>query len=352
MKTQLKLNEKRLFLEKRLSYKTAYEYRVSGGGKGGGVPGGVLVIDSQGNFRPNAVWGQTYFVDYRNGSDENNGLNKSSALKTYSAALGKVTSNNNDLVVIDGDSTIVETAMVSNTKNRFTVMGVGGGVMYGQGVKISSAITSGATNIATYKNTGVRVTHANIKWVAENTVAEGIWGVAEGGEYAVHINSEFYKSTDLDVTTSAELLLNADSAQFYGCTFGSLADSRSGTVIRPAVWLGKGVVGSGLVCRDVLFDSCLFWIQASHTTSSMVHAPAATDVERQMLFKGCGFINNKTATATPAQAISCASSLTVGQIILDPNCFAANVTKVSTSTGVIVTGSAVNSGAGIGVNAA
>lgn len=325
---------------------TKHEYRV------GNKQGGILVIDKDGNFRPNSIWGNTYFVDYRNGVDTNNGLNKSSALKTYSAALAKVTDNNNDLIVIDGDSTIVETAMVANTKNRFTVMGVGGGVKYGQGAKISSTITSGATNIATYKNTGGRVTHSNIKFIANNTVAEGIWGVAEGGEYAVYQNCEFYKSTDLDVTISAELLLNGDSSQFYGCTFGSLADTRVGTVIRPTVWLGKGVVGAGLVCRDVLFEDSLFWVQASHTTSSMVHSPAATDVERQMLFKGCGFINNKAASAVPAQAISLAATLTVGQIVLDPTCYAANVTKVSTSTGVIVTGAAVNSGAGIGVNAA
>lgn len=323
---------------------TKYEYRVS--------RGNTLVIDKDGNFRPNSIWGQTYFVDYRNGVDTNSGLNKSSALKTYSAALGKVTSNNNDLIVIDGDSTVVETSMVSNAKNRFHVIGVGGGLFYGQGAKINSAITTGATNIATYKNTGVRVSHSGLKFIADNTVAQGIWGVAEGGEYATYTNCEFYKSTDLDVTTSAELLLNGDSSQFYGCTFGSLADTRVGTVIRPAVWLGKGVVDTGLVCRDVLFDDCLFWVQASHTTSAMVHSPAATDVERQMLFKGCGFINNKAASAVPAQAISCAATLTVGNIILDPNCYASNVTKISTSTGVIVTGAAVNSGTGIGVNAA
>ncbi len=323
---------------------TKAEYRIS--------RGNTLVIDADGNFRPSGIWGQTFFVDYRNGVDTNSGLNKSSALKTFSAAQGKVTSNNNDLIVIDGDSTIVETAMVSNTKNRFSVIGVGGGIMYGQGAKINSAVASGATNIATYKNTAIRVSMSGIKFDSANTVAEGIWGVAEGGEYAVYQNCEFYKSTDLDVTTSAELLLNADSAQFYGCTFGSLANARSGTVIRPTVWLGKDLVGAGLVCRDVLFDDCLFWVQASHTTSSMVHSTAATDVERQMLFKGCGFINNKAASAVPAQAISLAATLTVGQIILDPTCYAANVTKLSTSTGVIVTGPQPNSGTGIGVNAA
>ena len=349
-----KLNQNKQAIQpNRMVFKTAYEYRVSGGANpGGGTPGGLLVIDNQGNFRPNAIWGNTYFVDYRNGSDSSNGLNKSSALKTYSAALNKVTDNNNDLIVIDGDSTVVETSMVTNTKNRFQTMGVGGGIMYGQGAKISSTITSGASNIATYKNTGVRVVTSNVKFTSANTVAESIWGVAEGGEYATYINCEFYKSTDLDVTTSAELLLNADSAQFYGCTFGSLADSRSGTVIRPTVWLGKGVVGAGLVCRDVLFDDCLFWIQASHTTSAFIHAPAATDVERAFTIRRSGFINNKAASAVPAQAISCAASLTVGQIILDPNCYQANCTKMSTSTGVIVTGSAVSSGAGNGTNAA
>ncbi len=326
---------------------TKYEYKVAGG-----VPGGITVIDRDGNFRPSAIWGKTFFVDYRNGSDSNNGLTKSNAKKTLSGTLSLVTSNNNDLVVGDGDSSVVETAMLSNSKNRFSVLGIGGGLLYGQGFKLTSTITTGATNIATYKNTGGRVTFSGVKFAAANTVAEGIWGVAEGGEYAVYQNCEFYKSTDLDVTTSAELVLNGDSSQFYQCTFGSLADARVGTVIRPTVWLGKEVVGTGLVCRDVTFQDCNFWIWASHTTSSFVHSPAATDVERQMQFKRCAFVTAKTSTATPAQAISGAATFTVGQIHLDPACFAVGVTKVSTTTGVIVTGPAVSSAQGIGVNAA
>lgn len=344
MNTQLKYIEKNLNAEKRLCHKNFFELSVG--------PNNLKVVDRDGNFRPNSIFGSTYFVDYRNGSDTNNGLNKASALKTYSKAVSKITSNNNDLVVIDGDSTVEETSMVSNAKNRFTVMGVGGGWLYGQGAKISSTITTGATNIATYKNTGVRVTHSNLKFTSNNTVAESIWGVAEGGEYAVYNRCEFYKSTDLDVTTSAELVLNGDSSQFFGCTFGSLADARVGTVIRPAVWLGKGVVGTGLVCRDVTFEDSLFWVRASHTTSSMVHSPAATDVERMMLFKGCGFIAAKNSSATPAQAVSGAATLTVGNIILDPSCYGVGVTKMSTTTGVIVTGAAPNNGTGIGVNAA
>lgn len=320
-----------------------YEYRVS--------KGNLLVIDKDGNFRPNSVWGNTYFVDYRNGVDTNSGLNKSSALKTLSAAISKVTTDNNDLIICDGDSSITETSMVTNTKNRFSVHGVGGGILYGQGTKLTSAITTGATNIATMKNTGVRVSFSNIKFSSANTVAESIWGVAEGGEYTTYTNCEFYKSTDLDVTTSAELLLNGDSTQFFGCTFGSLADARVGTVIRPTVWLGKGLVGAGLVSRDVHFEDCEFWIKASHTTSSMVHAPGATDVERKLTFKSCGFLNAKLASATPAQAIS-ATAQTQGYLMLDPNCYAVGVTKVSTSTGVTVSGPAVNNGTGISVNAA
>lgn len=323
---------------------TKAEYRIS--------RGNTLVIDADGNFRPSGIWGQTFFVDYRNGSDTNSGLNKSSAFKTFSAAQSAVTSNGNDLIVIDGDSTIVETAMVTNTKNRFSVIGVGGGLFYGQGSKISVGVTTAATDIATFKNTGGRVSFSGIKFVNDNTVTEGLWGVAEGGEYSVYQNCEFYKSTQLSVTTSAEVLLNADSAQFVDCTFGSLANARVGTVIRPTVWLGKGVVGAGLVCRDVTFRNCDFWIWASHTTSSFVHSPAATDVERMMKFKGCAFITAKTSTATPAQAISGAATFTVGQINLDPTCYAVGVTKMSTTTGVIVSGPAPSSGTGISVNAA
>ena len=183
-------------------------------------------------------------------------------------------------------------------------------------------------------------------------MAQGLYALAEGGEYAQYANCEFYLSSHLDLTTAAHAVVNGDSAQFSNCTFGSLADAVVATSLHPALLLTKNIVTASSVCRDVKFSDCLFWTQAVNTANNLVYSGGATDVERMLLFKRCGFINNKAAGAVPAQAIQLASTLTVGQIILDPECFGANVTKLSTSTGVIVTGAAPSSGTGIGTNAA
>lgn len=298
--------------------------------------------------------GKIYFVNYGTGSDANRGTDISKPLKTVEYAYSLVTSGNDDIIALCGSSTHVLSAMLDVTKSRVHFVGIDGtnGRFYGNNAKISLSVSTGATNVFTMKNTGVRNSFTNIKFINGATVTEGIHCVGEGGEYALYTNCEIYKSTDLDQTTSSELVLNGDSAQFVGCTIGSLADARSGTVIRPCVRLTAGIVGSGLVTRDCVFVDCLFWIQASHTTSTFVYAANATDVERMLLFKRCGFINNLASSATPAQAIAGAATLTVGNIILDPECFATKVTKMSTTTGVLVSGAAPNSGTGISVNAA
>lgn len=297
--------------------------------------------------------GNVYFVDYTNGSDGNVG-SLTSPFKTVEYAYSVVTTNNDDVICLMGSATHVLSAMLTVSKSRVHFIGIDGtnGRFYGQNAKVSLTATSGATNVFTMKNTGVRNSFTNIKFINSSTVTEGIYCVGEGGEYAVYTNCEIYKSTDLDETTAAHLVHNGDSTQYIGCTIGSLADALVGTVIRPAVKLTAGTVGAGLVCRDTVFIDCLLWTQASHTTSALVYGANATDVERMLLFKRCGFINNLASSATPAQAIAMGATQTVGNIICDPGCFTAKCTKLSTTTGVLVAGPAVSSAAGISVNAA
>jgi hypothetical protein len=308
-----------------------------------------------GNSIPSSP-GNYIFVDYGNGKDGAPLAANSPQYpyKTIEYAYTKMRTNKDDVMVLQGDSTHVLAAMLDISKNRVHFVGMDGtpGRMYGNNAKVSLAVSTGATNVFTMKNTGIRNSFHNIKFINGATVAEGLYCVGEGGEYALYTNCEIYKSTDLDETTSAELVLNGDSAQFYGCTIGSLADTRVGVVRRPNVLLTKEVVAAGKVTRDCQFIDCNFWIQASHTTSSFVYSAGATDVERMLMFKRCAFINSLASSATPAQAIAGAATLTVGNIMLDPACFATKVTKVSTTTGVLVSGSAPNDGTGISVNAA
>ena len=115
-----------------------------------------------------------------------------------------------------------ETAMVTLSKSRVHTVGHNGVAgHYGQGARVSIGVTTDTDDIACFKNTGVRNTFYGIKFSSSNTLTEGIFAVAEGGEYARYINCHFYLSSQLGTTTASEFLHNGDSTMHYGCTFGS-----------------------------------------------------------------------------------------------------------------------------------
>lgn len=271
-------------------------------------------------------------------------------------AYAAMDSNRNDVMIIGSQNTHNGTSMITVEKNRCHFIGLdwllGAKRHYGQGAKISLGVTTAATDIATFKDLGVRNSFHGIKFINNNTVDEGIYCYVDGGEYGFYEDCEFYKSTDMDVTGAAELVCNGDSSFYKGCTFGSLATARSGAVIRPCVLFTKGVAGTGKVARDVRFEDCIFWINASNTANRFVYGANATDIERIAVFKNCEFINNGASSAVPAQNIAFGSALTVGSVLLK-DCTSVNAgTAMSTTTGVFVDGAVPTAGTtGISVQA-
>jgi hypothetical protein len=310
-----KKKEACLFMENRMVMKTMHNVRVAGGGPGNAP---IEVIDTYGNIRPSSVWGNTYFVDYRNGVDTNNGLTKGNARKTISSVnTNLVTSNNWDLVVVDPDSTVAETAMVTIANNRVNFVGDLSGRVLGAGVKWSVGVTTAATDIGTVKNTGVRNAFTGIKFINNNTVAQGIYSLVEAGEYAVYNHCEIYKSTDLDQTAAAELLHNGDSARFYKCALGSTANAVTSGV-RANCLLTATI--SGKKCRDSVFEDCKFLSKANTGDHNAVYGANATDVERMLTFENCLFFNNPLSTQTPDVAIEFGAAQTEGAVFCDSRC--------------------------------
>lgn len=280
------------------------------------------------------------FVDYGNGSDAYSEKSNSTSrpLKTISKAYDLLTTNKNEGIALIGSTAHTVTEMLEVSKNRVHIFGYDpGGRMYGQNAKISMGVTTAATDLGVMLNTGVRNSFSNIKFMSANTKAESLYSVLEGGEYAVYDRCEFYKSTDLDQTTAAEFVMNGDSAQITNCTIGSLADYQTGTTIRPGVLVTAGIAGTGLVARDVYFGNCNFWKNAGHVNGRHVYGANATDVERIMVFDRCRFINSVLSAAVPAQCVAFGSSLTVGQVLVQ-DCTSINNTKLSTTTGVLISG--------------
>jgi hypothetical protein len=205
--------------------------------------------------------------------------------------------------------------------------------LYGQRAKINYADGIATADPFAVKVTGVGNTFTGIKFLNDNTDAQVVGTVGEGGEYSVYRNCEFYNSTNLDSDTVAELVLGGDSPLFVDCTFGSLADLVSGDKIRPAVLVDGSVVGSVGTSRDVTFDRCRFWKKAGGTTTSMVKIAADGDIERQMEFHDCIF-SAAVLGAVPAVAID-SPTLTNARVILSGDTCAFECTKIATATGIL-----------------
>lgn len=282
------------------------------------------------------VLGDTWYVDYRNGSDTNSGKDKNNSVKTLSRAIALATTDNDDLIIIDGDSTVTETAMITLSKNRITIFGANGNRMFGQAAKVNIGVTTATADIALITNTGVRNNFIGIKFMSDNTLTEAKYTFAEGGEYSTFINCEFYKSTHLGVTDASEFLNNGDSAQFFNCTFGSSANIITDNFIRPNVSVTATL--SGKKCRDNYFENCLFLSKAGGTEHVMVYGANATDVERMLLMKRCTFLNNKLSAATPAHAVGFGAAQTEGTVLLQ-DCASVDCTVMAqAAVGVYVAG--------------
>lgn len=276
---------------------------------------------------------KVWYVDYGVGSDGNKGTYER-PFKTISKAYSMVTTNKNEGIALMGSTTHTLTEMLTVSKNRVHIFGYDpGGRSYGQNAKVNIGVTTAATDIAAVENTGVRNSFRNIKFSSANTVTEGVYTFAEGGEYTVFENCEFFLSSQLTVTGAAEMLMNGDSAQLHNCVFGSSAIVLVGAIVRPCVILTRETL-TGKVARDVTFKNCEFWRKATNSANAFVWATTATDVERKMEFKDCLFYADITSTATPAVAVGGAAALTDGRIVLTGSTAEIGCTALATQTGI------------------
>lgn len=298
----------------------------------------------------------SYFVEQFQATWEDG---SNSIHNTIESAKAVMINGRNDIMVLDGNSSHTLTAMLAFTAshNRMHIMGLD----YFMGVKratiqsskIVLPVTTEASDIGILSNLGTRNSFRGIKFISNNTQANSLYGVVEGGEGTVYDGIEVYKSTDLDETGAAEFVWNGDNTTLINSTIGSQADEIQGSsIIRPAILLTKGIADTGKVSRDGVIENTVLWRKTKDTTNAFIRSANADDVERTLVLKHVGFINNPLGTNNPAVAISAASALTVGSIVLDPTCYSANCTKIATQTGVFVTGPVGSASAGIQVQAA
>ena len=258
---------------------------------------------------------------------------------SLASALAQAESNNNDVIILDWNSTHQITEQLTIDINRVHFIGLDYLLWikrpYGQSSKINYADWIATALPFAIKNIWVRNSFRGIKFINNNTDAQVVGTVGEWGEYSYYENCEFYNSTNLDSDTVAELVLWWDSPVFKNCVFGSLADAVSWDKVRPAVLVdGSVVTWWAWTTRDAMFDWCRFWKKAGWTATAMVKVASDDDLERLCEFHDCQFIANMT-WATPAVAIALGASLTKSQILLTWDTSWSDITKLATWTWVI-----------------
>ena len=260
---------------------------------------------------------------------------------TIAAAYDAAITNSHDVIALAGNGAHAVTEMLDISKNRIHFIGLAGRVRdnsYGIGARarVTMGVTTAATDIAIIQNTGVGNTFTGIKFDSGNTKDESLYAIAEGGEYTIYDNCEFYKSTDLDQTAAAEVLNNGDSVQWLNCVFGSSANIIADDKIRPNMLLTATLTGKK--CRDNIVSHCIFLVKAAGTEAVRIYGANATDVERMFLVENSVFFSNPLGAATPAHAVGFGSAQTEGCVILK-NCTSVDHTVMAqAAVGVYVDG--------------
>ena len=141
---------------------------------------------------------------------------------TLLAAYNACTSNANDVILLSAHSTHALATGIAWSKSRIHVIGMDGGdriVQQGAKIELSGAVDSAYV----LKVTGTRNSFRNIKFIQSSTHANALNVVQMAGEGTLYKNCSFIfgVADNLDLTTSAEVLMGEDSGTLINCSFGT-----------------------------------------------------------------------------------------------------------------------------------
>lgn len=256
---------------------------------------------------------------------------KARKFTTLLEAYNACTSNANDVIVLSGNATHSVAAGIDWSKNRIHVIGMDGGdhlVQQGAKIQLGGAIASAYV----IKNTGVRNSFTNIKFIQASTSATALTVVQEGGEGTVYKNCSFVfgVANNLGGTTAHEFIAGSDSATYENCTFGS--DTLLTSAARSVFHIDQ--VTSGQEFKSNIVKNCNFLISSSSSTATFIRLDAVGDILFSNLFTDCNFVASVDSAggAAVAEAAQTGTGTVKGGLYFTrPAAF--NVSDFATATG-------------------
>jgi hypothetical protein len=252
---------------------------------------------------------------------------------SLSDAYDAAESNNNDVIIFDGNSTHVLTAELNVTKDRVHFVGLdylmGIHRKQGQSSKITIGVTTATGDVGAIINTGVRNSFRGLKITSTNTLTQALYAFMDGGEYTYMEDCEVAMLSKLTTATCADFACNSDTGMYVNCSFGTTVNEITANGTRPNVLVSGEAVASGKKLRDVRFVDCDFLYKCGDTDNRFVYGANATDVERMLSFENCKFINNVLSAQTPGVAVDFGAAQTEGAVFLDSRCAVVDVTVMA-----------------------
>jgi len=275
---------------------------------------------------------------------------------TVSAAYDACENNNNDVILLDANSSHPITEMLTVAKNRIHFIGMDGGgrIGTGHGARLVMGVTTEATDLAVCKVTGTRCSFRNVKFESSNTKDESLYALIDAGAYTYYENCSVLKLTDLGEATAADVVFAGAGTDWRECEFG--AATLKATAARPVGIIDKSLAGSNGML-DNHFLNCTFVSYTSSADRNFIKLVANQDGQRYAMFRGCAFINwDLISTGTTmTNAIYAKAGQDNLYLVFDANCLSVGCTNFSNTNnaGVYICAPVpTTTTSGIAVNAA
>lgn len=264
-------------------------------------------------------------------------------------------SNNNDVILLDANSSHTVEAGMLWEKNRINVIGMDGGDRLIQpGAKVQS--TGNPATAYLMKVTGTRNSFRNVKFIQNSTNSAAITCVQDGGEGTLFKNCHFTFGTATNIdgteTTSYEFVAGGDSCTYIDCEFGTPTLAGDGARAVMAI----DAVNSHEM-KDCRFKDCTWVIASESASADMIRVIDTSAVLFTNIFVNPVFqatINDSLSLITLDDCVRSVSGLLGGELFfVNPasNCteFCSDVTDLVKVIGWGMDGTTPNQKIGVGL---
>lgn len=284
------------------------------------------------------VPGDVYWIHPGNAAsvDGNSGLSPERARVTISSVQSSMTANQNDAVMLIGNSSaaatnvVSESAAVAWSKNLTHIMGTS----FTRVAHRSSIRASSTSMVETLTLSADGVVMANFHITNQSSGAAANQCINYTGQrgafYNLHIAAGF-NQTGADRNDLSDLLMNGSGEDYFeNCTIGLDTVDRAGT----------GANVRFTACKNtarVEFKGCRFISITDNSTFTPLVVPAAS-IDRYLIFDDCLFINPGVASGRTQLAEAFDISATAGGIVILKQTFVADMAAVeATNTNRVFT---------------